>query len=168
MRPYATFLLGFALWIALAWPFRMDGTPIIPDLLVGVPVSLLATWVMRERDPERLGVRFRLARLGWALVYVFEFVGAVIRANLDVAYRVLHPAMPIRPGIVRVHTSLRTDTARTMLANSITLTPGTLTVDITDDGSLFIHWIDVASGDEAEAKRRIVGRFEELLRRVFE
>jgi multicomponent Na+:H+ antiporter subunit E len=84
-----------------------------------------------------------------------------------VAYRVLHPDMPIRPGIVKVRTDLESEMAKTFLANSITLTPGTLTVDI-DGSDLYIHWINVV-GEGVEAHSDlIVRRFEKLLRRVFE
>jgi len=85
-----------------------------------------------------------------------------------VAYRVLHPAMPIRPGIVRVHSRLRTASARTALATSITLTPGTLTVDVTSDGVFYVHWIEVSTLDEQEAAKRIVGRFEWFIAKILE
>ena len=55
-----------------------------------------------------------------------------------------------------------------MLANRITLTPGTLTVDITDDGHLYIHWIDVRSKDVAHATESIVNRFENYLTKIFD
>jgi multicomponent Na+:H+ antiporter subunit E len=76
--------------------------------------------------------------------------------------------MPIHPGIVKVKTTLKNPAGRTMLANSITLTPGTLTVDITDDEYLYIHWINVKSEDIEQASRDIVARFETFLRRIFE
>ena len=76
--------------------------------------------------------------------------------------------MPIRPGIVKVKTKLKTAAGRTMLANSITLTPGTLTVDITDDDHLYIHWINVKSDDIEQATHHIVAKFEGVLRRIFE
>jgi multicomponent Na+:H+ antiporter subunit E len=84
-----------------------------------------------------------------------------------VAYRVLHPKLPIEPGIVKVKTSLSTLTGRVALANSITLTPGTLTVDLTDDGYLYVHWINVRAVDVEEATRKIVKRFEPILKEVF-
>ena len=56
----------------------------------------------------------------WMALYLPVLFYYIIRANLEVAYLVLHPAMPIRPGIVRVRTALKTDTARTALANCIT------------------------------------------------
>jgi multisubunit Na+/H+ antiporter MnhE subunit len=54
------------------------------------------------------------------------------------------------------------------LCNSITLTPGTLAVDIHDDGTMMVHWIYVRSLDEDEAARQIIGRFEWFIQRIFE
>jgi multicomponent Na+:H+ antiporter subunit E len=104
----------------------------------------------------------------WFLVYIPMFAWYVLVANLDVVYRVVHPEMPIKPGIVKVKTILKTPAGRTMLANSITLTPGTLTVDIDDNDYLYIHWINVKSDDIEQATRHIVSRFEKVLRRIFE
>ena len=91
-----------------------------------------------------------------------------MKANLDVVYRALHPQMPIHPGIVKIKTNLKSDSAITALANSITLTPGTLTVDVTEDGYLYIHWINVKSTDVEEASKLIAGKFEFFIERIFE
>jgi multicomponent Na+:H+ antiporter subunit E len=92
----------------------------------------------------------------------------VIRANIDVAYRVLHPSMPIRPGIVRVSTTMRTASARTLLANCITLTPGTLTMDLSEDGTFYIHWINIPTVDREAAAKRLVERLEWFIRKILE
>jgi len=77
--------------------------------------------------------------------------------------------MPIYTGIVKVETSLKSDTGLTFLANSITLTPGTLSVDIDKDaGVLYIHWIDVKDKDIKGATEIIVKRFEKILTEIFE
>jgi len=86
-----------------------------------------------------------------------------------VAYRVCHPDLPINPGIVKVKTTLKSDTGLTFLANSITLTPGTMSVDIDqENGFLYIHWIDVKDKDIEKATEIIVKTFEDVLRRIFE
>jgi multicomponent Na+:H+ antiporter subunit E len=84
------------------------------------------------------------------------------------AYIVLHPALPIHPGIVKVRTRLKSDSGRTMLANCITLTPGTLTVDVSEDGHLYIHWIDVRARDVQHSTEMIVDRFEKYLIHIFD
>jgi multicomponent Na+:H+ antiporter subunit E len=86
-----------------------------------------------------------------------------------VAYRVSHPDLPINPGIVKVKTTLKSDTGLTFLANSITLTPGTMSVDIDqENGFMYIHWIDVKDKDIQKATEIIVKIFEDVLRRIFE
>ena len=75
--------------------------------------------------------------------------------------------MPIKPGIVKVKTKLKSDSGVTALANSITLTPGTLTVDVANENELYVHWLVVESADEAEATKTIVSRFEFFLEKIF-
>jgi len=98
------------------------------------------------------------------------FFIALTKANLDVAYRVI--SGKIKPGIVRIAPGLKTDLGITMLANSITLTPGTLSVDIDENtNDLFIHWINV---DEKALEKKpvdckyICGNFPKWVRRISE
>jgi multicomponent Na+:H+ antiporter subunit E len=119
---------------------------------------------MFVKEPRKC---LQIKRYLWFLWYIPLFLWECIKANLDVAFRVLHPKMPIKPGIVKVKTNLKTDIAKTFLANSITMTPGTLSVDI-DGQYLYIHWIYVRALDVEEASKRIVGRFEPLLARIFD
>ena len=106
-------------------------------------------------------------RIIWFLWYLPIFLWECIKANMDVAYRVLHPKMPIKPGIVKVKTKLKTDIAKTFLANSITMTPGTLSVDIKGE-FLYIHWIYVRDEGMEKATEIIVDKFEKHLKRIFE
>ena len=169
MRRITLFLASMLLWWLLFWPldFRtrtMDWQVLVAGLVVSLASSLLFVEVF-TRHPGRL---FNPRRWYWALVYLPVFVWAMLRANLDVLYRVIHPRLPIRPGIVKVRTKLQSESGRTALANSITLTPGTMTVDITDDGYLYIHWIWVHTTDVEEATARIVRTFERILLRIFD
>jgi len=102
------------------------------------------------------------------IVYLFVLSVYVVKANLEVAYRVFHPAMPIRPGILKVKTRLQLPAAQTVLGNSITLTPGTLSVDVREDGVLMVHWINIRTLEEEEATRQLIGRFEWFVERIFE
>jgi multicomponent Na+:H+ antiporter subunit E len=107
-----------------------------------------------------------IKRILYLLLYVIVLFWEIVTANFDVAYRVLHPRMPIRPGIVVIKTSLKSDIAKLILANSITLTPGTFALDVIGD-KLLVHWINVRSEDVEEATRRIGRRFEKYLRVIF-
>ena len=89
-----------------------------------------------------------------------------MKSNIDVARRVLSPSLPIKPGIVEVKTKLTSKFGRMLLANSITLTPGTLTVEVKDD-SFFIHWIDVEDEEIENASKKIVEKFEKYLEVIY-
>lgn len=169
MKRLVLFVLSFVLWVLLVWPVDpATGQIRQADILAGVAVALVVALVMREISVREYGRWINPVRYFWGVIYLFVLAYDIIKANVDVAYRVLHPAMPIEPGIVKVKTKLRSPEARTALANSITLTPGTLTVDVTDDGYLYVHWINVWTRDPDEAARRIVGRFEWFLARILD
>lgn len=158
------FLFAFIVWCLFSW---------VPDgahLLAGIPVASVVAFMMGDLVIERPHLMLHPRRyVNFIFLYVPVFLWEVVKANFDVAYRVVHPDLPINPGIVKVKTSLQSDIALTLLANSITLTPGTMSVDIDKDKSiLYIHWIDVQSQDIEAATRNIVERFEKILRKIFE
>jgi multicomponent Na+:H+ antiporter subunit E len=158
------FTLAFLVWCFLNWV--PDWQHIIVGLFLSGFVAFLTGGFFIERPgglPHPLRYWYFISR------YLPVFLWEVIKANLDVAYRVLHPKLPINPGIVKVKTALKSDTALTFLANSITLTPGTLTVDIDrEKGILYIHWIDVKHKDAESATKAIVERFEKILKKIFD
>jgi multicomponent Na+:H+ antiporter subunit E len=98
--------------------------------------------------------------------YLIVFLIALVQSNFDVARRVLTPSLPINPGIVKFKTKLKTNYSKMVLANSITLTPGTLSVDVKDD-TFYIHWIDVKTTDPEQAYTDIAGQFEKILLKIF-
>ena len=161
-RMLAVFVVSLITWCLLVAPVDWQ------SLLVGFAVAVLVALVFRN-SLSRHPIKFlQPMRYLWLLCYIPVFVFHCVRANIQMVYLVLHPDMPIRSGIVKVRTKLKTESARTALANSITLTPGTFTVDITDDGYLYIHWIRVETEDLDEASRIIAGKFEPFLTRIFE
>jgi multicomponent Na+:H+ antiporter subunit E len=99
-------------------------------------------------------------------LFVAVFLLELVKSTLDVARRVLSPSLPINPGIIKVKTRLISPLGRIILANSITLTPGTMTVD-TDGEDLYIHWIDITTSDVDIATAQIVSKFEKHLEVIF-
>jgi len=155
------FLLILLLWFAFVW--TLD----IPNILAGLIIAFLVVWLFSDIFPLEIGKVLHPIRLFWLIVYLPVFTWHLVKSNLDVTYRVFHPEIPIRPGIVKVKTNLKSDIARTFLANSITLTPGTLTVDFIDD-NLYIHWINIISDNPEIETKLIVSKFEKFLKRIFE
>jgi len=147
----------------LSWSYA----EIILGIILSIIVGIVASKIFIKKS-------FRMANpVRWFtfIAYVIGpfFVG-MAKANVDVAYRVL--TGKINPGIVKISPNLKTDLGITMLANSITLTPGTLTVDIDEEkNDLYIHWLNVKK--EALQKNpvdciHVCGNFEKWVRRVAE
>jgi multicomponent Na+:H+ antiporter subunit E len=167
MRRLIYFILAFVIWILLTWPFA-DGKVDLQVMAAGLIASIIVAFLFHEMLPREHHVFISPVRIFWLLVFLPVYFYYVVVANLDVVYRVLHPKMPIKPGIVKIKTNLKSASGITALANSITLTPGTLTVDLTDDGFLYVHWINVQSDDVDEATKLIAQKFEWFLKRIFE
>ena len=161
MKRFLHFLILLGIWLLLTWSVQWQ------EVLVGAVVALIAELLLGDIFPIGAIKIFNPVRLYWMVVYAFVFGAYVIKANFDVAYRVLNIYLPIRPGIVKVKTRLKCDMARTFLANSITLTPGTLTVDLIGE-DIYVHWINITSDDPEKETEIIVSRFEDLLERIFE
>lgn len=167
-------LVMFIIWLLIAWPYDFVKSKMNwQNFTIGIIISFLVGFleVKGFKPTEAIGenrIKFNFKRILWFLYYILLFMWLCLKANLDVAYRVLHPKLPINPGIVKVRTKLKRPISRVALANSITLTPGTLSVDITDDGYLYIHWINVISDDIEIATQNIVSQFENILTKIFE
>jgi multicomponent Na+:H+ antiporter subunit E len=167
MRRLIYFVLAFIVWVLLTWPFG-EGEGAIEIVVAGLIASIFVALIFHEILPKEHHIFISPVRIFWFLVYVPVFFYYIIMANFDVVYRALHPKMPIKPGIVKIKTNLKTDSGITALANSITLTPGTLTVDLTKDGYLYVHWINVKSDDVEQATKFIAQRFEWFIKKIFE
>ncbi len=154
------FLFLVLIWLCLTSTFNRQ------ELVSGIFISLVLAVFLNE-SYLRLGLPpLSLKRFAFLIVYVIVLFKEIIKANFDVAYRIIHPKMPIKPGIVLIKTQLKSDIAKMILANSITLTPGTFTLDILRD-KILVHWINVRTEDIDEATKIIGERFERYLRVIF-
>lgn len=157
----------FILWILLSWPFE-HGKPVISELVTGAVTAFVVGMIIKEMTTQDFARWLSPVRFFWFGVYLVVLTYYIIKANFDVAYRVLHPDMPIHPGIVKVKTKLKTATGVAALANSITLRPGTLTLMAGMDGYLYVHCLNVKSADIDEATKNIVAPIEWVIKRIFE
>lgn len=155
------FLVTFATWLLLTWSLNWQ------QVLAGVVFSGLVAALFARLYSGKSRKFLQPRRWLWAILYLPFFFYYCLKANLDVAYRVLHPELPINPGIVKVKTTLESDIAKVFLGNSITLTPGTLTIDI-DGDDFYVHWINITTDDPEQQAAIILRRFEGFLRRIFE
>lgn len=159
-----TFLLCFAFWLLLTWSLAVQ------ELAVGAAVSLaVALFSARLFIHERAFWLCHPGRLFTGLFYwVCVFPVELVKANCAMVGYVF--GKKIEPGIVKIPVDLHSSYGRAALANSITLTPGTITMDIAEQEGqtwYYVHWID-ARCDGAEAGEAIKGRMEKWIRRFWE
>ncbi len=134
----------FLFWVAVSGSLKW------PQLLVGLAAAVFVTYFNRRlliTAEERPPVRFKT--VAWLIGYIFQLIFDIVKANFQVAWLVLHPKMPIEPHMVSLDAGLNRVTARVLLANSITLTPGTLTV-LADENQLLVHALTFKSGENLE------------------
>lgn len=157
------FTLSFIVWIALTDIKSYE--EILVGLILSGIVSFFAGHFLVTTEKSQSSIK----RIYFVIIYIFKFFWEMIKANFEVAYLVIHPLLPIKPGIVKIKTNLKKDSAITVLCNSITLTPGTLTVDANrDKQELYIHCIKAEDESVEQSTIRIGHRFENILTEVFQ
>ncbi len=155
LRSYSiVFLSSLLLWVLLT------GSLATEELLAGLLVALVVSAVSRQQLGVFNGLILSPRAFLFLIAYLVYFFYALLRANFDLAGRVLSPSLPIRPGFVEVRTGLTSSLGRMLLANSITLTPGTLTVELQEE-RLLVHWINVPEeADRQAVTEAVAGGFE--------
>lgn len=156
--------------MAVLWLFvrgvTLDPAAAVGEALIGLVVGGAIAYGFRRMYLPTVDLARSLRAVPTALYYVVVFLWELLTANVDVAYRVLAPSMPIEPAVLAVPLRVETDAAITSLANSITLTPGTLTMDHDPDtNTLYVHGI---TGRRREETLEPIRRWEDLLLVVFE
>lgn len=128
-----TFLMN--LLLTLIW-MALTGTFGLSNFLFGFILSFLILWIMKRSNDDKRYFN-KIPRL---FSFIGYFLFELIKANLQVAYDVITPKYFMKPGIVKIPLDAKTDLEITLLANLITLTPGTLSLDVSDDKKvLYVH-----------------------------
>jgi multicomponent Na+:H+ antiporter subunit E len=149
-RTLALALLLAAFWFLLSgrWGFPyfffMAGT-------VGIVLLLNPERPFGWRRPDAgqfmgVGLAARIRAMRFLVRYMIWLVWNVIKANVEVAILILHPRMPIAPRLLTFRTTLKHPVAQVLVANSITLTPGTVTIDLSDQEYLVHALVPGSSG----------------------
>lgn len=159
--------------LSIAWG-AVSGSFSVPNLFLGFVISSLVLWMIREQTSgiasglfkqtngvSSLTIPFRVISL--AGLFFYELILSAVK----VAQIVIQPKIDIRPGIFAYPLKARTDFEITLLANLITLTPGTLSVDVSADKKiLYIHAIDI--DDLEKMKQNIAEGFERKIMETFQ
>ena len=157
------FAVLYAFWIILSGRFE------IKYLLIGAACASLVAYLtqdLAQSDEAKRGQPSKrgstvIGGIGRFVLYCLWLLGNIVKSNIQVAYLVLHPKLPIQPGLLRLRTKLQNRTGLIILANSITLTPGTITVDF-DDGTYSVHALVPSA-----ARSLLDARMQSKLERIF-
>lgn len=144
------------LWSGLVFPVSSQ------EVFIGLILSFIIAGVVYPYLKDREA--FKPARIGSFVRFSIIFIKELIKANIDMAIIVLSPSLPISPKIVKVRTAIKSNVGKAFLANSITLTPGTLSVDMEGD-ALYIHVVD---GNALQNEANIIKPFETVLKGAFD
>ncbi len=150
---FLTNILLTIIWVFLTGSFE------VVNFVFGFIVTFLILWIISSKDSQTEKYFKLIPKL---ISFIFFFLWEVIKANIQVAYEVITPQNKMKPGIVALPLDAKTDTEITLLANLITLTPGTLSLDVSEDKKvLYIHAMYVY--DKQEFINEIKNGFERKL-----
>lgn len=128
----------------LIWVF-LTGSYELSSFAFGFFIGFLIMWIIGSQRGGNKYVRI-IPRI---ISFIFYFLYEVIVANLQVAYEVMTPNLYVKPGIIRIPLDVETNVEISLLANLITLTPGTLSIDVSDDKkALYVHSMYVEDKDK--------------------
>lgn len=137
-RFLANLLLTFV-WVALTGNFDLA------NILFGFLLSYFLLWVITRGSGNAR--YFKL--MPKLIAFFFFFIYELVKANLQVAYEVITPRLNMTPGIVAVPLDIKSDFEITMLANLITLTPGTLSLDVSEDRKvIYVHSMYITNKED--------------------
>ena len=154
--------LLFNVILSLTW-CAASGAVTSTNLLVGFVVGYLILSV----HPEITQSRNYRNKVYYFLAFVFYFLMEVVLGAIDVAFAVIWPFRKLKPGIIAVPLDTRSAIEHTLLANAVTLTPGTMSIDLSEDNkTLYVHVIHVE--DPEKIRRSIKRGLEAYLIKLFE
>ncbi|QLG48034.1 Na+/H+ antiporter subunit E [Natrinema halophilum] len=131
-----------ALWVFVRG-LALTPSTLFGGFLAGLIVGLPVAFIFRRLYSKHLDIGRGIRALPYAGLYLAAFGWELLRANVDVSYRVLSPGMPIEPEVILVPLRVESDVAITVIANSITITPGTVTLDYDEDtNALYVHGVN--------------------------
>jgi len=153
------FLVVFVFWILFTQSLKTD------EILAGIVVSLIISFISKNIfNFNLLKIDLPLRIIKFLFIFLPVFVYEIIKANIQLAFIVLNPNLPVNSAIIKNKTKLKGDISKLVLANSITLTPGTLTIDV-ENSYYYIHTVDISS---IKDEKSITGKFEKYIKGVFD
>jgi multicomponent Na+:H+ antiporter subunit E len=154
-------IMSFLFYLLLAQPLDRD------ELVLGLAVAMVCGLLTAAYPPFDL--RRVLNPLRWlrGLVYLPVFVVKMVQANLQIAAIVLRPKLKIHPAILRGKTRVVSPRGKLLLTSSITLTPGTLAVDVRDE-QVYVHCVTTELAADGDVEAEILAPYEKHIRGISE
>ena len=160
-NPAFLFAILLLFWILLSNTLALEF--LIPGIILIIVIIALFCRKCKIFD----GAKTTPRAFAYTFVYIFVFLWELIKSNFDIARRVVSPRLPINPGIIEAKTKIKSPMGKMILANSITLTPGTFTIDI-DNDTLYIHSINIDEENLNKMTTNIIRRFEKYLEEIYD
>ena len=154
MRFVLTAIIMFVFWIFLSGEFSFI------LLLTGIISSLLVSYISHDLLIGNGDMKLGFIRTIRFIRFLPWLLWQIVLANIDLALRTLHPKMPINPILINIKNNLKTDLGMVILANSITLTPGTVTIDV-NKNEFLVHVIS-----EKAAQSLISGEMQARVKKI--
>ena len=145
---YLLLLTAWTLWSGLSWPWGEHFEPLVAVMgVLSTALVVFIAWRMDVVDHE--GAPLQLATFR-TVAYIPWLAWEIVKANIDVARRILDPRLPISPNMIEVSASQSSEIGRVVYANSITLTPGTVSVTV-EETTIAVHALTREAGEGVEA-----------------
>ena len=160
-RYLVLFFIAWIFWLLLTWSVQ------VASVITGMVVAGITSLLFGQYFYTSIYKLRQFRRFFTVIPFLAFFTWQTIKANFDVAWRVLHYKVPIQPAIIRVPLNVQTDMARAVLACALTMTPGTIVIDIQDD-CMYVHWIYVDKKDPDTYALERIRRYERYIQTIFD
>lgn len=158
------FVIAFIVWGLLRFPLDMQ------HIGVGLVVALVVAILAGDLFTQRPRLFLEPKRYFWFICYIFVFCWEWLKANISITLRLVLPSVPLNPAIIEIETALKTEIALTFLANTLTLTLGTISIDVDNKtNTIYLHCLQAQDGKTLDKRSRVaLERFEAILKNIFE
>jgi len=160
-RYIVLFFLALLFWMLLTWSVSID------SLIAGTVVAVLTSVFFGKYFYTSIYKLIQFRRFVMVIPFLAYFIWQCIMANIDIAWRIIRPKISIRPAIIKVPLLVQTDLGRAILSCALSMTPGTIVIDIKDD-IMYVHWIYVDDKDPDSYTTKRIRQFEKYLITIFD
>ena len=160
-RYIVLFFLALLFWTLLTWSLN------IASIVAGVVIALLTSIIFGKYFYTSTYKLLQIKRFAMVIPFLAFFTWQCIKANIDVAWRVVQRKIPIKPAIIKTPLLVQTELARAILSCALSMTPGTIVMDIKED-FIYVHWIYVDEQNPEPYAMIRIRQFEKYIATIFD